>query len=156
MKCVCLTTDLYEELVTCHGSASLPPSLPPSLFPSLPPSLTLPVVSCFPASPHRLDSQSTEGHSHKHISHLPLPPPPPAGWQETSVCLRSSERQREQTANLRCSDTACVSVYVWMCVCVSASVFPQASTVCVCLQWCVVKEESAEESQLLCVTARET
>ena len=96
-----------------HGSASLP-SLPPSLPsllpfpPSVPPSLTLPVVSCFPASPHRLDSQSTEGHSHKHISHPP--PPPPPGWQESSVCLRSSERQREQTGNLRCSDTACVCV----------------------------------------------
>lgn len=88
-----------------HGSASLPPSLCPSFPLSLPPSLTLLVVSCFPASPHRLDSQSTEGHSHKHISHTP---PPPPGWQESSVCLRSSERQREQTGNLRCSDTACV------------------------------------------------
>ncbi|KAK2882161.1 hypothetical protein Q8A73_022671 [Channa argus] len=50
-----------------------------------------PVLNCaarIRASPHRLDSQSTEGQRHKHIIN-----PPPPGWQDSSACLHSPNQQ---------------------------------------------------------------
>lgn len=107
------------------------------------PSLNPPVVSCFPASPHRLDSQSAEGHSHQRITH------PSPGWRESSVCLHPSEQQETCTV---------LAVPVWVCVfvCVSASVVLQAlRPLCVCAYndlWLCQGGKKLESEGTLCLS----
>ncbi len=149
-----------------HGSTF--PLFPPL---SVPPSLSLLVVSCFPASSRRLDSQSAEGHSHRRITH----PPPPGCW-EPSFCLRPSNQQGRQTGNLPCRGTACG---VCVCVCVSQRFstcsVPPSPPLCVCVLnyvwWCqggglrgrrdLFKSAKASQLRCMCVPglsspARET